>query len=134
MVELTDALRDVVLTLRRRSRSSPHESSTVALLAHLMTLEPLRAGELADRACLDPSTVSRHLRSLESDGYLVRTPDPEDRRATLVQVTDAGRQLVHSAREQSRSAIGDAVTDWSPEDLDTLTRLVRKLATDLETA
>jgi DNA-binding MarR family transcriptional regulator len=76
--------------------------------------------------------VSRHLRGLEDDGHLARTPDPEDRRATLLQVTESGRELVRSAREQRLTLFGKAIADWNDEDLTTLTELVRRLAQDLE--
>lgn len=131
--ELADALRDVVTLARRQASASVHDTSTVTLVAHLLSLGPLRAGELADRACLDPSTISRHLRSLEDEGYVERTPDPDDGRATLLEVTDAGRNLVHEARRQKLLHLERAVADWTPEDLAALTRLTRKLADCMET-
>jgi DNA-binding MarR family transcriptional regulator len=130
--KLADALRDVVLVARRRAARSAQDTSVVALLAHLMTLGPLRAGDLAERACLDPSTVSRHLRTLEVDGCLVRTPDPEDGRATLLQVTPHGAQLVAKARSERLGMLSDAVADWSEKDVVALTRLTRRLADSLE--
>ncbi|MCZ3387620.1 MAG: MarR family transcriptional regulator [Actinomycetia bacterium] len=132
LTELADALRNVVMAARRQSMGSAHDKSVVALLAHLTTVGPLRAGDLAEHACLDASTVSRHLRSLETDGYLVRTPDPEDGRATLLQVTKAGERVVADARQQRLAMLSNAVTDWSEEDIATLTRLTRRLAESLE--
>ncbi len=111
---------------------SAHDKSVVALLAHLMMLGPLRGGDLAERACLDASTVSRHLRTLENDGFLVRTPDPEDGRATLFEVTKAGERVVAEARQQRLEMLSDAVADWTEKDLATLTRLTRRLAESLE--
>jgi DNA-binding MarR family transcriptional regulator len=132
LVGLADSLRDVVMAVRRRSTGSAHDKSVVALLAHLTKVGPLRGSDLAERACLDASTVSRHLRSLEIDGYLVRTPDPEDGRATLLRVTADGQQVVAEARQQRLTMLGEAVSDWSEEDLATLTHLTRRLADSLE--
>ncbi len=131
--ELGEGLRDIVLALRGAASGSPQESAVVALLSHLIALEPVRAGELAERACLDPSTVSRHLRSLEADGLLVRTPDPEDGRATLLEVTASGRRAVQTAREQRLAFLADAVSGWPDDDVATLTRLIRRLADSMET-
>lgn len=39
-----------------------------------------------------PSAVSRNLRILEQDGYIERTPDPRDRRKTLVRLTPEGNR------------------------------------------
>ena len=132
LLGLADSLRDVVMAVRRQSTGSAHDTSVVALLAHLTRVGPLRGSDLAERACLDASTVSRHLRSLETDGYLVRTPDPEDGRATLLQVTKAGERVVADARRQRLEMLSDAVSDWSEEDLATLTHLTRRLADSLE--
>jgi len=132
LAELADSLRDVVMAARRQSPGSTHDKSVVALLAHLTAVGPLRGSDLAERACLDASTVSRHLRTLESDGYLVRTPDPEDGRATLLEVTKAGEQAVADARQQRLAMLSEAVADWSERDLATLTRLTRRLAKNME--
>lgn len=37
-----------------------------------------------------PSAISRDLRILERQGYILRTPDPQDRRKTLVRMTPSG--------------------------------------------
>jgi DNA-binding MarR family transcriptional regulator len=132
LAQLADALRDVVMAARRQSTGSAHDKSVVALLAHLTMVGPLRGGDLAERACLDASTVSRHLRALESDGYLVRTPDPEDGRATLLQVTKAGERVVAEARQQRLVMLSEAVADWAEKDVATLTRLTQRLAESLE--
>ena len=132
LVELADALRTVVLAVRRKSAGSAQDKSVIALLAHLKSVGPLRAADLAEHACLDPSTVSRHLRALESDGLLMRTPDPEDGRATQLQVTPKGEQIVDEARGQRLALLGDALDGWSERDVATLTRLTGRLAESLE--
>ena len=132
LTELADALRDVVMAARKQPSASAHDKSVVALLAHLTMVGPLRGSDLAERACLDASTVSRHLQSLEADGYLVRTPDPEDGRATLLQITKAGERVVADARQQRLAVLSDAVADWPEKDVATLTRLTRRLAESLE--
>ena len=126
------ALRDVVLGIRRSAPGDDHDRAAVGLLSHLLTLGPVRAGDLAERACLDPSTVSRHLKALEDAGYLMRSPDPEDKRATLLEVSPAGRTLVSAALDHKITVLDDAVAAWPPADVATLTRLVRRLADDLE--
>jgi DNA-binding MarR family transcriptional regulator len=130
--KLADALRDVAMVARRQAARSAQDTSVVGLLAHLMAGGPLRAGDLAERACLDPSTVSRHLGALEADGCLVRTPDPEDGRATLLQITPAGEQLVAEARSERLGLLSDAVSGWSEKDVIALTRLTRRLADSME--
>jgi DNA-binding MarR family transcriptional regulator len=133
LADLADALRDVMMVARRKAVGSSHDKSVLTLLSHLMTVGPLRASELADRACLDLSTVSRHLSALESEGYLDRTPDPDDGRAYLLAVTKSGQRLVREAREQRLAMLADAMKDWSDSDRSELIRLTRQLADSLET-
>ena len=105
LVALAEGLRDVMIIARRKAAGSAHDKSVVMLLSHLMTLGPLRASDLSERACLDLSTVSRHLSALEADGYVTRTPDPDDGRAQLLSVTPSGEKLVKEvARATSRHA------------------------------
>lgn len=132
LTPLADALRDVFMSARRRFTGSEQDKSVIALLAQLTAAGPLRAADLAEHACLDPSTVSRHLGSLEGDGYVDRTPDPDDGRATLLQVTSAGERFLAEVREQRIAVLSDAVSEWSDKDIATLTRLNRRLAKDLE--
>ncbi len=60
---------------------------------------------LAAELFLDKSTTSRIVTSLERDGLVERAPDPDDRRAVLVGITGAGREIRERIREEgSRDA------------------------------
>jgi DNA-binding MarR family transcriptional regulator len=52
-------------------------------------------GELADRELNDHPNITRLLDALERRGLVARTPDPNDRRRSLVALTAAGEQLMH---------------------------------------
>ena len=83
------------------------------------------------RAWIRPRSADT-LAASKSDGYVDRTPDPDDGRATLLQVTNAGESFLAEVREQRIAVLSDAVSDWSDKDIATLTRLSRRLAKDLE--
>jgi DNA-binding MarR family transcriptional regulator len=55
---------------------------------------PLRVKELADAVVLSPTGMSRFVDRLATDGYVLREPDPGDRRALQVTLTDEGRALL----------------------------------------
>jgi DNA-binding MarR family transcriptional regulator len=55
---------------------------------------PLRVNQLADAVVLSPTAMSRFVDRLERDGYVRREPDPGDRRALQVTITDDGRKLL----------------------------------------
>ncbi|MEX2503458.1 MAG: MarR family transcriptional regulator, partial [Egicoccus sp.] len=59
----------------------------------------MRLSALAEAMGLDVSTVSRHVTRLEQDGYVTRSPDPDDGRASLLTTTEAGRAVGAPVRE-----------------------------------
>jgi DNA-binding MarR family transcriptional regulator len=131
--ELFQAL---AVLIQRIRRSHGHDTDTGArtfLLAHVDRLGPVRMSDLATTACLDQSTVSRHLRGLEEQGLVTRSPDPDDRRATLLELSGAGRHVLERAVASRSQMIADATAGWSPDDRATFTRLLTRLANDLET-
>ncbi|MEM7334802.1 MAG: MarR family transcriptional regulator, partial [Chloroflexota bacterium] len=57
----------------------------------------VRMGELKDRLLSDNSKMTRTVDYLESNGLAERRPDPIDRRAQVVFLTEAGQQLRNQA-------------------------------------
>jgi DNA-binding MarR family transcriptional regulator len=54
----------------------------------------LRVKQLADEVVLSPTAMSRFVDRVEAAGYVRRAPDPDDRRALQVTLTDAGVDLL----------------------------------------
>jgi DNA-binding MarR family transcriptional regulator len=55
---------------------------------------PLRVKELAEAVVLSPTAMSRFVDRVEKAGYVRREPDPDDRRALRITITDEGRELL----------------------------------------
>jgi DNA-binding MarR family transcriptional regulator len=55
--------------------------------------------QLAERAQMTKQAMAELVRHLEAHDYVVRVPDPTDRRAKLVMPTDLGRDVVRVAQE-----------------------------------
>jgi DNA-binding MarR family transcriptional regulator len=77
--------------LDRLSRGHRLTGTQASVLASVTRLGPIRLSELADVEGLNPTMLSRIVAKLEDAGLFRRLPDPVDRRAALVEVTDAGR-------------------------------------------
>jgi DNA-binding MarR family transcriptional regulator len=58
-----------------------------------------RLTTLASRANITPQAVGELVDDLEGLGYVVRRPDPDDRRAKRIVLTDRGRDCVAAAFE-----------------------------------
>jgi DNA-binding MarR family transcriptional regulator len=54
----------------------------------------LRPTDLTNASMLTSSGTTKRLDKLEQAGLIARSPDPEDRRGTLITLTDAGRELI----------------------------------------
>ena len=129
--DLFTSLATAVISLKRRS-GDPETASRVFMLTHVARLAPVRATDVAEHVGLDLSTVSRHLKALEDAGYVRRSPDPDDRRAALLEVSATGRDLLESTTRTRTALLDHATQDWPREDLADLTRLLNRLARELE--
>jgi DNA-binding MarR family transcriptional regulator len=109
------------------------DRAAVAILRHIAESEPLRPGVLAVRLSVEASHVTRQLRQLEQDGYVIRVADPDDRRAQRIQITDAGLAAVERIREVSRRGMEMALAGWSEEDIEQLAALFRRMVGDFVT-
>jgi DNA-binding MarR family transcriptional regulator len=56
-----------------------------------------RITDLLEVVPLSPATLSRRIDKLETGGLIKRQPDPTDRRATVLTLTSAGRNLLAMA-------------------------------------
>ena len=109
---------------------SEHDSTTLDLLLRLDLSDAgsLRSVELCQQLMLSPSHVSRMIDKLEAKGLAVRRPDPDDRRAQQVVITDEGRAAVGSFAPDLAGVIdrviGETLDDGEVEQLiDMLTRI-----------
>ena len=106
------------------------DRSSAALLRHLGMAEPIRASELATRLAVEASHVTRQVQQLEKSGYLARVPDPDDRRAQLIQLTEEGRSTVDRIRAVGCLGMQQVLGEWPREDLSRLAVLFRKMVDD----
>jgi DNA-binding MarR family transcriptional regulator len=100
------------------------------LLARLVNYGPRRATDLAAETLLDLSTVSRQVRSLVDRGLVERTPDPEDRRGTLLSASEAGVRAFQQFRDQRNQRLARLLEGWTAEDRYELVRLFGRLNDD----
>lgn len=56
---------------------------------------------IASEACLHLPSLSRILKSMETDGLILRKEDLEDRRKTLVAISEPGRAILTRHADQS---------------------------------
>jgi DNA-binding MarR family transcriptional regulator len=118
--------------LKTRAAGGRLDRGSVFVLHQVLANAPLRVSELAKCMALDSSTVSRHVSHLEEGGYLTRTGDPDDRRASRVLLTDKGRAVLEEAMQAQSAVVDRAIADWSEQDRATLTSLMTRLAESVD--
>ena len=92
----------------------------------------LRIGELADGVGVDDTTATRLVDRLEAMGVAERRSEPGDRRATTVELTEAGAELVAGIAAQRQLFFCDVLAALEPDERAELVRLTSKAAAALE--
>jgi DNA-binding MarR family transcriptional regulator len=85
-----------------------------SVLVTLEEHEPLRLSELARREAVTPPTMSRVLAALDDAGLLVRTPDPQDARSALVELSAAGRAMIEQLRTERTAVLAERLARLAP--------------------
>lgn len=80
---------------------------------HLVRHKPgITQAEIRETLKIDKGAAARRAASLEAKGYLVRKPNPEDKRSQLLFATEKAEEL-----KNSKANIEDAFYDWLIADL-----------------
>jgi DNA-binding MarR family transcriptional regulator len=139
--ELIDELDGIFIRIGRvmASRHAGPEHDQGALsMAQALVLRALAqhgAMKMSDVAALlsvKLPAASSAISALERGGYVSRSTDAEDRRITLVEVTDAGRTVLHAAEECRRVAMRRYLSILPEEDIRALIRIHRTLMTAID--
>jgi DNA-binding MarR family transcriptional regulator len=128
---LPEAFWSLARRLRQASREAmsqwditPSQSRALRVLARHGVMRP---SELSEHLRIAPRSATEVVDSLEEKSLVRRSPDPHDRRATLLELTDGGRSLsqqIRSARGTETDRIFDKL---SATDRTQLARILRKL-------
>jgi DNA-binding MarR family transcriptional regulator len=81
---------------------------------------------------LSSAGITSRIDRLESRGLVKRTPDAKDRRAVLVELTAAGRQLLDEAVAANTKSERVLLGKLSEKEVATLGKLLRKMLASLE--
>jgi DNA-binding MarR family transcriptional regulator len=88
-------------------------------------------GRVARTCAMDPATVGRQVRQLESDGLVERSRDRRDGRVTVVRFTDAGRAVYERIVAMRTEYLADVLSGWTTRERRELVRVVDRLVADL---
>jgi len=82
---------------------------------------------------LSSAGITSRLDRLERRGYVKRHRDPDDRRGVLVELTDAGREVLDQAVSANTGGEKELLTGLTKQEQKSLAALLKKLLAGLET-
>ena len=97
------------------------------LLGYVRDRGAVSQQELETGLLMDANSVVLLLNETEAAGFSVRRRDPADRRRHMVELTAAGRVAVERAEMAREGIEGEVLSDLSPEERETLKKLLRSV-------
>lgn len=102
-----------------------------AVLGQVVAHGPLTLGELATRAHMQPSALSRQVRLLEEGGHIERAAGTGDARVAVVSVTVQGVDAHARLRRANDELLSRQLRDWTEDELVALAGQLERLVADL---
>lgn len=137
--DTAQALVDAIFLFGRSLRTAiagtgddPIAPALAAVLFVLSVRGSCRQNELAAVLHVSQSALSRQMTELVDAGLVERQPDPDDKRAFRVQVTEKGDEVLRTTKERRSTWLRGRLAGWSQEDaaaaLSTVERLTDSLS------
>jgi DNA-binding MarR family transcriptional regulator len=111
-------LRIVLGQLTRRLRAEhSFPISHGAVLSRLESSGPMTTSALAAAERVRPQTMAQTLAELHAESLVARTPDSEDRRQVLIELTERGRTALEEDRRRREGWLARAMSEQlTPEE------------------
>lgn len=97
------------------------------VLRVLQETGPQEPTKIAERACLLLPSLTRILQKLEEKGLIDRTRDLQDKRKQIVQITDAGADLIEDNLEASIALLEETRAQMGSDRYEALLDLLNEL-------
>lgn len=121
---LAEDLQVGVMRLSRRMRAEKGDHgltlTQLSVLATLMRHGAMTPGELATHERVRPPSMTRTVAALVEAGLCSRTPDPDDGRQLIVDLTADGTALLRADRARRRAWLSSQLAALTPEQRATL--------------
>lgn len=91
-----------------------------------------RQNEIAEKMGIEPMTMSGYIDKLETLGLVERTPDPSDRRARNITLTERAAATLAAIRRQSNAMLDDMLHEVSAADREVLRTTLKKIKASLK--
>lgn len=107
-------------------------TAQLPVLAMLKDGGQLSQIELARQAKVEQPSMAQLLARMERDGLVRRMPDPNDRRSSLVSLTEEAERRLPAGREVLRQGNAEMTRGLSRAEVDQLVGLLRRVLANVE--
>ncbi|MBS1072939.1 MarR family transcriptional regulator [Gluconobacter cerinus] len=107
-------------------------TAQLPILTALKDGAQLSQKQLAHWAKVEQPTMAQMLSRMERDGLIQRTPDPNDRRSSLISLTKTALDRLPAGRAVLRQGNADMTKGLTSEEVDTLVVLLRQVLANIE--
>ena len=115
----------------RRGHGFPDRRPLMAREHILFLISSFEGGvhqkDLIERTHVNPSSMSEFIAKLEEDGYLSREVDPEDKRATLLTLSELGQARIHELQDERSERLEKLFGNLTQEEKEELSALLTKI-------
>jgi DNA-binding MarR family transcriptional regulator len=125
--ELTAALEAIAIAVIRIPSAGKFSLSTATTLSRLNRTGPIRLTDLTAAENMSQPAMTQLVTRLEKDGLAARTPDPDDRRAVLITITDLGREVVAERKRERAAGLVELFDRLTPDEQASITNALPAL-------
>lgn len=126
MVVMRKAFRTIDAKVSETFKQDDLTPTQFSVLDVLYSKGPMKIAELIDSILATSGNMTVVIRNMEKKGWIARHTCPDDKRAYLVTLTDAGRQVIERALPLHIEKIQDIFSVLTEEEQKELIRLLKK--------
>lgn len=126
MVVMRKALRTIDAKVSETFKQDDLTPTQFSVLDVLYSKGPMKIAELIDSILATSGNMTVVIRNMEKKGWIVRHTCPSDKRACLLTLTDAGRQVIEHALPLHIEKIEETFSVLTEEEQEELIRLLKK--------
>lgn len=111
----------------RRAREIGLSLAQAKAIIHVSRSEGINQAALANLLEVQPISLARLVDRMEAAGWIERRPDPTDRRARCLHLSEKAHPILEQIQILSGEIRGEALSGLSEEEQDTLMRLLKRV-------
>lgn len=126
MIVMRKAFRTIDAKVSETFKQDDLTPTQFSVLDVLYSKGPMKIGELMESILATSGNMTVVIRNMEKKGWATRHTCPDDKRAYLVTLTDAGRQVIERALSLHIEKIEETFSVLTEEEQEELIRLLKK--------